>query len=238
MRILHLNHTGVVSGAELSLLTLVDVLRTRHEVLLAAPPGDLLVRAGGLGVPTIAVRGSDVSWKLHPWPTPRALAATVRAGRELTRSLGRAVSTRARELRPRGPDRSAARAGLAARRSSCTSATISGPVAAGSLKSLIATRAGGIIAVSGFVAAEWAEVHSAGAKLARVYNPIDCGTFHPGPARPPSGVPPTGSRGTLAFAVVGQITPWKRQIHGIDVFRAVLEDRPARARRGRLSEVR
>jgi glycosyltransferase involved in cell wall biosynthesis len=98
---------------------------------------------------------------------------------------------------------------------------------ASALKSLLASRAAGIIVVSGFVAADWREVHRAGAKLARVYNPIDCAVFRPDAAdgaswRVDAGIPADAP----LLAVVGQITPWKRQIDALETFRGLLSELP------------
>lgn len=53
MKILYVNHTSLVSGAERSLLELIGLARTDADVILACPSGDLMDRARAAGI-TIA----------------------------------------------------------------------------------------------------------------------------------------------------------------------------------------
>jgi glycosyltransferase involved in cell wall biosynthesis len=223
MRVLHFNHTGVVSGAEHSLLTLVSVLGDQHELLLAAPDGDLLDRARDLGIRVIAARGSGASWRFHPWRTPVAIIEMLRAGAEL-RSIARRNAVDVVHA-------NSVRAGLVG----SVACALGGPplvvhirdrVGSGQLgaivKGVIARRAGGLIAVSDFVASEWSDVASARSKLVRIHNPVDCAAFHPDAAdggawRESAGI----AAGVPVLAVVGQITPWKRQVHALETFNAL-----------------
>src|SRR3954471_7997184 len=65
VRILFCNHTGLVSGAERSLLELVGGLHARgEEVLVASPAGPLGRHVAALGVPHEEVPGTTASFKL------------------------------------------------------------------------------------------------------------------------------------------------------------------------------
>lgn len=74
MRVLIVNHVGVVGGAEHSLLTLLRGLPSDVEPVLASPHGPLHDHAGQLGVPTFEIPGTRASFRLDPVQTPRALA--------------------------------------------------------------------------------------------------------------------------------------------------------------------
>ena len=73
-RVLFYNHTSAVSGAEHSLLALLEALRDQPvEPILACPPGDLLERARSAGVSAMETRGTSGSFRLHPVRTPAAM---------------------------------------------------------------------------------------------------------------------------------------------------------------------
>jgi glycosyltransferase involved in cell wall biosynthesis len=90
MRVLFLNHTGVVSGAERSLLALIENLPSEVEPCLACPPGPLaeLARERGLSIATVP--GTDGSLRLHPVHTARALLDLLRAALAVRRQARRA----------------------------------------------------------------------------------------------------------------------------------------------------
>ena len=52
MKVLYVNHTSQMSGAERSLLELIALARVDADVVLACPPGDLMERARALGIAT------------------------------------------------------------------------------------------------------------------------------------------------------------------------------------------
>jgi glycosyltransferase involved in cell wall biosynthesis len=228
MRILHLNHTGIVSGAERSLLTLIASLRARHEVVLAAPGGELSEHARTTGVIVVRIRGMSGSLRLHPLRTPRAIAAVFVNGIQV-RKLARAERFDVVHA-------NSVRAGLIA----AVSRALGGPPfvvhardvlgprrAARTIRALLSRGSAGVIAVSDFVASDWSASH---VPVERIHNPIDCDEFHPDPAdgqawRAARGLPSS----TPLFAVVGQITPWKRQLLAVDAFSELLaSEREAR----------
>lgn len=88
MRVLYVNHTSVVSGAEESLLVLLRSLSGQVEASVACPQGQLadLVRAAGIS--SYPIPGTDLSARLHPVHTTREIGKTVTAARAV-RSLAR-----------------------------------------------------------------------------------------------------------------------------------------------------
>ena len=89
VRVLYVNHTAEVSGAERSLLDLIEGLPAMIEPLLATPEGRLAEEARRLGIPTTKISGTAGSLKLHPARTPRALAEIGVAAGEIRRAARR-----------------------------------------------------------------------------------------------------------------------------------------------------
>ncbi len=85
MRILYVNHTGALGGAEHSLMTLLEGLPGDIVPVVASPAGPLHDRVRALGARVEVLRGTTGSFRLHPLRTPRAVldiahsAAMVRA---------------------------------------------------------------------------------------------------------------------------------------------------------------
>ena len=73
MRVLYVNHTAEVSGAECSLLSLLAGLPDTVDSLVATPRGRLDTEARRLGLATTSIPGTTGSLRLHPLHTPRAL---------------------------------------------------------------------------------------------------------------------------------------------------------------------
>lgn len=86
MRVLYLNHTAEVSGAELSLLDLLAALGPEVQPRLAVPRGELTVAAAPLGIPVSSIHGTAGSLRLHPLHTPRALADMALAASQVHRA--------------------------------------------------------------------------------------------------------------------------------------------------------
>jgi glycosyltransferase involved in cell wall biosynthesis len=83
MRVLYVNHTARVSGAEHSLLVLLRSVAGTVSPVLACPDGELAVAAGRLGVEVRRIPGTDLSARLHPRHTAREAVRAVRAGQAL-----------------------------------------------------------------------------------------------------------------------------------------------------------
>ncbi|HWC09339.1 MAG TPA: hypothetical protein VG458_09835, partial [Solirubrobacterales bacterium] len=65
MRVLYVNQTADVSGAEHSLLALLAGLRGEVEPTLACPTGRLSELAAAAGIPTEPIVGTQASFRLH-----------------------------------------------------------------------------------------------------------------------------------------------------------------------------
>jgi glycosyltransferase involved in cell wall biosynthesis len=92
LRVLFVNHTGAVSGAELSLLRLLAGLGAEHTTAVACPPaGPLAGRLQDAGVPRLPMPAFEASLRLHPVQTPIGMAGLIRSGvalARLTRNFG------------------------------------------------------------------------------------------------------------------------------------------------------
>jgi glycosyltransferase involved in cell wall biosynthesis len=225
VRVLIVNQTGQMSGAERSLLTLIDFLSAETSVVAAAPAGDLVEQLVRRDVPVRPLRGTDASFRLHPLHTPRALAelataawSTARIARSEGAQLVHANTTRAGLI------------ALGARR-------LGGPpvlvhirdwVPAGRparvVMSLIRRQAAAVVANSRFAAEQ---LPPGRAPVEVISNPVDLRRFDP------DGFDRSVSRARLGIepedellAVVGQITPWKGQAEAVRALAAVRRIRP------------
>src|SRR3954447_1829021 len=85
-----MNHTSQVSGAERSLLSLLEGLPPEYEPALACPSGALAEAGREIGVPVHTIAGTDGSLRLHAVHTARALhdaGSTARAVVRLARGI-------------------------------------------------------------------------------------------------------------------------------------------------------
>jgi glycosyltransferase involved in cell wall biosynthesis/SAM-dependent methyltransferase len=217
VRVLLVEFSSVVSGAERSLLELVHGLRGEHEPALACPAGPLADRARELGLEVLSIPGTQLTFRLHPWHTPIGLASMTNAALRL-----RAI---VRERRPDIVHANSTRAGLlaipAARGISpvvvhCRDALPDGPAGRGVARALL-SGADGLVAISRHVAKMLAGPGWAGRRVAVVDNAIDLGRFDP--AALPGAAACRSSLGLkpgLLLSVIAQITPWKGQDLAID----------------------
>ena len=74
MKVLYLNHTSQISGAEHALLALLKRLPADIDPAVACAQGPLAEKVRELGIPVMTVGGTSGSLKLHPVYTPRAVA--------------------------------------------------------------------------------------------------------------------------------------------------------------------
>lgn len=223
MRVLYVNHTGTVSGAERSLLELIAGLPGEVEASVACPSGPLAERTRALGIPHEPIGGTDGSWKVHPWHTTRAVA-------EMALDSVR-VRTIARRVRADVIHANSVRSGLvavpAARASGSRSvvhirdALPSGIASAGVRRWLGGATA--LIANSGYTAERFAPGQlRAGTHV--VHNPVDLTRFDPDKvdeagARARLGLGPQ----TRVLAVLAQLTPWKGQDDAVRILGALRE---------------
>ena len=216
--VLYVNQTAQVSGAERSLLTLLSALPADVRAEVACPEGEFAVAVRAAGVPVVALRGTDASFRMHPVHTTRALAEIALAGRDLSRVVrGRA---------PRVVHANTTRAGLiavAGRRRGGPPVIVhvrdwvpEGRVPELTLR-LLARGADMILANSSWIADQVRRA-APGARLGVVHNPVDLRRFDPSAidrvaARERFGI----GNGEAALAVVAQLTPWKGQDDAVRV---------------------
>jgi glycosyltransferase involved in cell wall biosynthesis len=224
MRVLYVNQTADVSGAERSLLALLDGLGDRVEPLLACPDGTLADLAREAGLAREPILGTQASFRLHPVHTSRGLLEIGRSSLQV-RGLARrhspalihANTTRAALLallarRPRPPV-------LAHIRDWAPEGRFSRAVLG-----LVARRADLVVANSAYIARQFD-----GLPLRQpvevIHNPVDLAKFDPArvdreAARRALGLDPR----TVVLAVVAQLTPWKGQDDAIRALAALRSD--------------
>jgi L-malate glycosyltransferase len=215
MRVLYVNHTATVSGAEKSLLGLLRHLPAGVEPLVACPRGPLASAAAGLGVQVAHLKGTTASLRLHPLHTSKGLAQILWSKHQLNGIKRRSGA----ELVHCNSVR-AALSCLTGLRSSPASTIVhvrdglpSGGAA--DLTRRVAMRAGLVIANSQWTAGRLA-LNGPSARVEVVANAVELDRFDP------SLISREQARGRLGLdpaqpvlGVVGQVTPWKAQSDAI-----------------------
>ena len=216
MRVLYVNQTAQMSGAEHSLLTLIGGLRGRVHAEMACPEGDFADAARDRGLRVHTINGTDVTLALDPVGTPRAIAGIAADGARVARIARRGGFDLVHA--------NTTRAGLIATMFAGAGAkptivhvrdwTPEGRVAAAILQ-YTRVRASALICISQLVADEF-PAHPARTPLHVIHNPIDLRRFDPDrydrtAARAALGL----GADDLAVAVIAQITPWKGQEEAI-----------------------
>jgi glycosyltransferase involved in cell wall biosynthesis len=220
-RILYVNHTARVSGAERTLLDLLRALPADVSPVVASPEGRLGDEVRALGIEHLPLPECDVSLKFEPRATSHALVQLLRAGSE----TGRA----ARRVGARFVHAFSIRAGLGCSLASDAPLVVHahdalGPGAASrGVAEVISRRSRLILAASPFVADRLPRGKRR-APVTVVDNPVDLDSFDPARAsasavREELGIP----RDAYVITVVGQITPWKGQDLALRVLAGLLE---------------
>lgn len=217
MRVLYVNQTAQVSGAERSLLGLIEGLGERVEPLVACPDGELVGELRERGVRRLAIVGTGASFRLHPLHTTRGVAEIGVSALQVRRLVAR----RRPDLVHANTTRAALPALLARRRS--------GPPAIAHIRDwappgrfsrfvlgTIARRADAVLANSAYVARRLEGLPLRGT-LRTIHNAVDLGRFDPGAVdggalRAELGLGPE----TLVLSVVAQLTPWKGQDDAVE----------------------
>jgi glycosyltransferase involved in cell wall biosynthesis len=227
MRVLFVSHTGLVGGAERSLLTLLAALPSRVQARLVCPPGPLQERAVQQRVSVVRIVGSVGSLKLHPVHTPVAVTAmagasagVLRAAQAWDAEVLHANSIRAGVIA--APAAWALKRPLVLHVRDCLPPT---PLTE-RLQSSLAVRSAAVIAISRHVARSFDPAGLA-QDLRVIANPFDLDRLDParidrGRARARLGIP----AGAPALALVGQITPWKGQEEAIRALAEIRSDHP------------
>jgi glycosyltransferase involved in cell wall biosynthesis len=220
MRVLYVNHTAAVSGAERSLLALLAALPASVEPLVASPRGRLSDAVERLGVATTEITETAGSLRVHPLHTPRALAemsfAALQIGRVARRH--RAEIVHANSIRA-GLELALARVGPAAKIVHVRDCLPPGALTTATMR-LIATTATTVLANSDYTAGTVRSA-AASARLEVMHPAIDIAEFDPAridraDARAKLGV--AGTRRVL-LGVVAQLSPWKGQDTAIEALR-------------------
>jgi L-malate glycosyltransferase len=227
MRVLYVNHTGNVSGAERSLLTLLDELPESVPNAVAAPEGRLMNTLRERGVPTWPIRGTDASFRLGPIRTSRGVFEMLRSGWEVRRAAKRFGADLVHA--------STTRAGLIA----AIATRLGGPptlvhvhdrLPPGPVSRLvqraICRSADAILTCSDYTAQPLSALKQCPA-ITVVHNPVNVDHFDPArfdrdELRARLGLEPA----TVALAVTAQITPWKGQDDAVRALAMVRETHP------------
>jgi glycosyltransferase involved in cell wall biosynthesis len=227
VNVLYVNHTGVVSGGERSLLALLGALPSEIRPLVAAPGGRLVADVERLGVGTSRITGTAGSLRLHPLHTPQALAELSLAAVQVRR----AASRHGAELVHANSIRAGIVLGLA-RLPMATVVHVRDCLPAGAVSSatmrLIASTATTIVANSRYTARS-VQAHAPRADPQVVYNPVDLERWDPAridrseARRRLSGELGAGLEGRLLLGVVAQISPWKGQDTAIEALRLLAQ---------------
>ena len=225
MKVLYVNQTAVVSGAERSLLTLLQALPAGVEPHVAAPPGKLMEIVAALGIEATPIAATSGSLRLHPVHTPRAIAEMGVAAFQIDRL--------ARRLRVDVVHANSVRAGIevglarmpnVARIAHVRDVLPPGRVTTASMR-LVARTATVVLANSRFTA-DGVRASAPAAALEVSYPAIDLGEFDAArldrdAMRARVGA---GRDGPALLGVVAQLSPWKGQDTAIEALRRMLED--------------
>jgi L-malate glycosyltransferase len=225
MRVLYVNHTAEVSGAERSLLSLLAALGDTVERRVAAPPGRLSAAVGELGVPVSAIAGTAGSLRLHPLHTPRALGEMGVAALQVRRIARRerADVVHANSIRAGivlGLGRPARTATIVHVRDCLPPAAVTSAT-----MRLIASTATIVVANSHYTARSVAAAAPC-ARVEVVHNPVDLERWNPQAidrARARAALGQAGERRVL-LGVVAQLSPWKGQDTAIEALRLLLQE--------------
>jgi L-malate glycosyltransferase len=227
MKVLYVNHTAQVSGAEEALCDLLAALPNDVEPVVAAPVGPLEDRVSALGIEHVEIPATDGSLRPHPVHTPRAIGELARAGIAVKRVAARV-----------GADvvhANTVRAGLAAALARSLGAPppvvsvhdcLPSSLSASLTRETIGAGAAVVIANSRHTAERFAT--RASSPDMRVVNyGIDEKRFDP------SRIDRADARRSLGLAeddsglaVVGQLTPWKGQDHAIRLLAELAPEHP------------
>jgi L-malate glycosyltransferase len=226
VRVLYLNHTSSVGGAERSMLELVAALPASVTPMLACPRGPLADAATRIGVPVFHVRGTSGGLRSS---SSRTLVTTAeiawtglvvrRLARRMAVDIVHANSMRAGLMALLGHIRGGPAAVIHVRDCLPTSRRTN------LTRRLLAERASAIIANSSYTADRFQAGLSLPHPVRAIHNPIDVGRFDATQLSRAQARAALGwDRSAMVLVIVGQIAPWKAQADAIRVLRAI---RPA-----------
>jgi FkbM family methyltransferase len=228
MRVLYVNHTSVISGAERTLLDLLGALPEEVVGTVACPPGELADAVHWLGIAWVPIAGTSGSLRLHPRHSTLALIAIARSAARLC--------AHARASRADLVHANSVRAGLIA----TAARALGGPPVVCHLHDVLpAGRAGSVLARllarssvvvlanSDYTAAGFRRKANDRGRLEVVDNPVDLDRFDPASidratSRDRLGLPPQAP----LVGVIAQLTPWKAQSDAIRALAVAHEQHP------------
>jgi L-malate glycosyltransferase len=211
MRVLHVSHTAVVSGAEHSLLTLIAALPSEVIAGVACPPGELAERAHRMGVAVYTLPQLRVSLRVAPRQIPTLGWSLLRAALIVAAAARRSGATvvHANSLR-------AAIIAMSARAFGAPPfvAHVRDVLPSGRLPLLlnraVRRRARSVVALSHYVAAGFSAGNGRGAPISVIDNPVDLRRFLSAPEARGSERRELGIDSDVPLlGIVGQITSWK-----------------------------
>jgi glycosyltransferase involved in cell wall biosynthesis len=207
MKILFVNHTSIVSGAEHSLLTLIGGLPPEIAAGLACPAGPLAEIARERGIDVHLVRGTAGSLRLHPWHTPVAVVEIALSGVQVARVARRTGASilHANSLRASLATCIACRMhryGFVAHVRDC----LPDSTATRLIRHLVARQTDQVVAISEYVAKRFrAGLSNRDVRLRIIDNPVDLDRFQANLNGPDAPRPPDEP----ILVIVGQISSWK-----------------------------
>lgn len=224
--VLHVSHTSTVSGAEHSLLTLMEAMPREKVAGIACPPGDLADRAEAMGLAVYPLPELRASLRVTPrnlptmgWRTLRGVIAVRKAARRAKATVIHANSTRASLL-----------AGYAH--------SLGGPPVVAHIRDAlpcgrlslrlnraVRRRAQHIVALSNYVADAFAVGNDRGAPISVVDNPVKLGRFLNGKQDAEGLRDLWGNGDAPLLGIIGQITSWKGHDTAVRAL-ALLSDHP------------
>lgn len=215
--VLYVSQPTEMSGAEHSLLDLLEHLPPEITPIAASPPGRMHEALSAAGVHVEKIAPVDLSFRLHPVRTPVGLAwvpRTAIALRRIARRVG-ADLLHANSTRAAFPAVLASRTGGPA-----TLAHVRDWVPPGSLGAktlgVVERLADHVVANSRFIARQFP---SGGAAVDVVHNAIDPDRFDPAKIDPDAARAELGlGPADTAIGVVAHFTPWKAQDDAVRIF--------------------
>ncbi len=225
MKVLYVNHTAEVSGAERSLLSLLAALPDTVDRRAAVPRGRLAAAVEQLGIPVTSIAGTAGSLRLHPLHTPRSLAEMSLAALQVRRAARRQRV----DLVHANSIRAGIVLGLARVSPVATVVHVRDCLPAGTVSTatmrLIAATATTVVANSRYTARS-VQAAAPRARVEVVHNAVDLERWDParidrGQARARLGA---AGECELLLGVVAQLSPWKGQDTAIEALRLLRED--------------
>jgi L-malate glycosyltransferase len=215
VRVLFVNHTSHMSGAEYSLLELMRGIQGTLHCELACPAGPLMDEARRQALPVHPIAGTDGSLRLHPRHTPQALAEIARASLDVRRLVARLRV----DLVHANSIRAGIAAGLGRPRAVPAVAHVRDCLPDGRVSGVtmqLLGRLSTLLIANSTYTRERSIPPTAHGRTEVVYSPVDLDRFDPtridrAAARQALGLPP----GVPVLGVVAQITPWKGQIDAV-----------------------